>query len=240
MKKLLSIVLCVAIISTIASFSVLSSNAAMADEAEDYDFGVEYEGAEAHNTSHYFRFTLEEKMHMSISCKYNSTWQRWNVYSSSGKEVWKDSDIKRDQSYNNTTGYYLTSHSKNLPKGTYYLEFKCATSSTVKYSFTLDAEKIINLSKGKLSSLQSKKKGQFTAKCKAVDNAIGYQFQYSTNEQFKKKLKTVKAPTVKKSVGKLSGGTRYYVRVRPYTIYTDGTYVYGQYSLPKSVKVKKK
>lgn len=38
---------------------------------------------------------------------------------------------------------------------------------------------------------------------------------------------------------KLAKGKRYYVKVCPYTVYNDGTYVFGQNSYVKQVFIKK-
>lgn len=42
------------------------------------------------------------------------------------------------------------------------------------------------------------------------------------------------------AINMLKKGIRYYVKVCPYTIYDDGTKVFGQNSLAKTVVVKKK
>ena len=64
--------------------------------------------------------------------------------------------------------------------------------------------------------------------------------QYSTNYKFKKGVKTVYSPTTTYTIKKLAKGKRYYVKVCPYTVYDDGTRVFGQNSYVKTVVVKKK
>ena len=63
--------------------------------------------------------------------------------------------------------------------------------------------------------------------------------QYSTNYKFKKGVKTVYSPTTTYTIKKLAKGKRYYVKVCPYTVYNDGTYVFGQNSYVKQVFIKK-
>lgn len=238
MKKSISIILCLIMLATIVPISVISFNAVMADEAFNCELGVECSGAWGGTLySKYYRFYLPNKSHVSFFSKSNYKYTEWNFYSSSGNIVWKSEDVVSKGSYNSATGYYTINNGLNLNKGTYYLEVY--GNFDIKYSFIIDAENTIKLSKGVLNSVKSNKKSKFTASCKQVENAIGYQFQYSLSETFKKKTKKVNSADTKKTVSKLKKGKRYYVRVRPYTIYTDGTYVYGQYSLPKSVKIKK-
>ncbi len=239
MKKSISIILCLIMLATIVPISVISSNAVMADEALNCELGVECSGGWGGTLySKYYRFYVPNKSHISFYCKSDYQYTKWNFYSSSGKIVWKSEDIVSKGNYNSATGYYSIISGINLNEGTYYLEVY--GSFDKKFSFTIDAEEKIKLSKGVLNSVKSNKKCKFTATCKQEANAIGYQFQYSLNDRFRNKVKTVKSPSITKTVSKLKKGKYYYVRVRPYTIYTDGIYVYGQYSLPKIVKIKKK
>ena len=103
-----------------------------------------------------------------------------------------------------------------------------------------EAEKQIKLPKGTLKSLKSAKKGHMTVKCASAKNAIGYRIQYSTDYKFKKGVKTVYSATTTKTIKGLKKGKRYYVKVCPYTVYDDGTRVFGQNSYVKTVVVKKK
>ena len=229
MKKLLAMILCVVMVMTIIPFTTLSAGASMADEAKSIEFGVRYEGATNRWDSQYFKFSLNKESHVSLVCSYSGG--DWNLYSSSGNVVWSNNEIKCHERYNNTNERYSTYYGSNLKSGTYYLEY-----GTGDYSFTLDSESKISLPKGSITSLKNTGGRKMTIKCKSAANAIGYQFQYSTNEQFKKKTKTVKSPSTSKTITGLAPA-RYYVRSRPYSVYTDGTYVYGQYSIPKTVVV---
>ena len=238
MKKIISIILCVVMLATTISASIITTNASMVDEARECEFGVQYSGGRRYKHD-YYRFDLTQKSHISLVCRYSKYGFNdfsFSIYNTSGKEIVYWSQIKLNENYNAATEWYTSTFGINLNKGTYYLDIY---DGYQKYNFTLDAEEAIKLPKGALTSVKSKKKGQFIAKCKNATDAIGYQFQYSLNERFKGKVKTVKSPVKSKTVKGLQKGKRYYVRVRPYTIYTDGTYVYGQYSRPKSVKIKK-
>lgn len=79
-----------------------------------------------------------------------------------------------------------------------------------------------------------------TVKCASAKNAIGYRIQYSTDYKFKKGVKTVYSAGTTRTIKGLKKGKQYYVKVCPYTVYDDGTKVYGQNSYVKTVVVKKK
>ena len=158
------------------------------------------------------------------------------IYNTAGKILLKNNDIPYKQ--NAVTGLYKGQQSRTLPKGIYYL--KVEGYRDVTYTFRIEAEKQIKLSKGTLKSLKSTKKGQMTVKCATAKNAIGYRIQYSTDYKFKKSVKTVYSAGTTRTIKGLKKGKRYYVKVCPYTVYDDGTKVYGQNSYVKTVVVKKK
>lgn len=138
---------------------------------------------------------------------------------------------------NTVTGVGKGSQYRTLSKGTYYLE---DAGRNTNFSFKIQAEKQIKLPKGNISSLKSNKKGRMTVKCKSVKNATGYRIQYSTDYRFKKGVKTVYSPTTSKTIKGLKKGKRYYVKVCPYNVYDDGTYIFGQNFYIKKVVIKKK
>ena len=95
-----------------------------------------------------------------------------------------------------------------------------------------------------ISSLTSGSK-KFTVKWKKQSTqTTGYQIQYSTSSKFSK-AKTVtvgKNSTVSKTISKLSGKKKYYVRVRTYkTVKINGkaTKIYSSWSKVKAVTTKK-
>ncbi|MCM1115236.1 MAG: secretory protein, partial [Clostridium sp.] len=69
----------------------------------------------------------------------------------------------------------------------------------------------------------------------------GYQIQYSTDKNFKKNNKTVTVSsnkTTSKTISKLSGKKKYYVRIRTYKT-VSGTKYYSSWSSVKTVTTKK-
>lgn len=92
----------------------------------------------------------------------------------------------------------------------------------------------------KIKTAKSKKAGQLTVTWSEQKEAKGYVIEYSTDENFKKNVKTAtikKNGTVSKTLKNLKKGTVYYVRVKAY-IEIDGKKVYGESSKVKSVTVK--
>lgn len=239
-KNLLLMFLCVIVILGFRSSTV---QAAMADEAEDYELGESYTGKLTSGTfyteTRYYRFQITEKSHVVLyaamdkepyySCD-------MDIYNTAGKILLKNNDIPYKQ--NAVTGLYKGQQSRTLPKGIYYL--KVEGYRDVTYTFRIETEKQIKLSKGTLKSLKSTKKGQMTVKCATAKNAIGYRIQYSTDYKFKKGIKTVYSAGTTRTIKGLKKGKRYYVKVCPYTVYDDGTRVFGQNSYVKTVVVKKK
>ncbi|MGN0533939.1 MAG: fibronectin type III domain-containing protein, partial [Eubacterium sp.] len=101
--------------------------------------------------------------------------------------------------------------------------------------------------KPKATSISSVSAGskKFTVKWKKqATQTTGYQIQYSTSSKFSK-AKTVtvgKNSTTSKTISKLSGKKKYYVRVRTYkTVKINGkaTKIYSSWSKAKSVTTKK-
>lgn len=100
--------------------------------------------------------------------------------------------------------------------------------------------------KVKLVSVSALKGKKLKIKWKKDLKVTGYQFQYSTNKKFKKKVTVTKKVTNKKTnsktIKKLKKGKKYYIRVRAYkTVKVNGkkTTRYGSWSNVKSKKVKK-
>lgn len=237
-KGLLMIFLC---FCCVFIFNVTTANAAMVDEAEEYELGTEYRGHVNEVSSNngfraerYYRFSITEKSYVTLRASAYTANFHCSIYNINGKTVLNDSDFTLET--NSVTGMSSGKQSRILSAGTYYL---LVEGRNTDFIFSIQAEKIIKLEKGTIRSLKSPKKGQIEVKCKATSNAIGYRIQYSTDYRFKKKVKTVYTPTISKTIKGLKKGERYYVRVSPYTVYEDGTMVFGQNSYVKSVKVKK-
>lgn len=233
-KNLLLMFLCVIVILGFRSSTV---QAAMVDEAEDYELGENFSGSTYGWENRYYKFQITEKSHVTMYTSVDQDpvyYHRINIYNATGRIVLKSNDLVYNK--NATTGIYKASQYRILPKGTYYLYIE----GSAKYTFRIEAEKQIKLPKGTLKSLKSAKKGHMTVKCASAKNAIGYRIQYSTDYKFKKGVKTVYSATTTKTIKGLKKGKRYYVKVCPYTVYDDGTRVFGQNSYVKTVVVKKK
>lgn len=97
-----------------------------------------------------------------------------------------------------------------------------------------------------VKTVKSSKSKTLTATWNKQTSATGYQLQYSTSSKFASKA--TKTTTVSKnsqtstSIAKLTGGKKYYVRIRTYkTVKINGksTKVYSDWSKSKSVTIKK-
>lgn len=223
-------------------FKIITVNAAMAEGAEDYELGEIYEGnMEYSEEARYFKFNIPEKSHVTLYFRYRGKGAGGSIFNSVGKEVLRRNDMEFKTNF--FTGYSSGELSRTLSAGTYYLEIQNHGKwkwQEYRFSFWIQAEKQINLAKGSFRSLRSEQKGQMEVKCYAAQNAIGYRIQYSTDYRFKKQVKTVYSPTTAKIIPGLKPGKRYYVKVCPYTVYDDGTHVFGQNSYVKAVVIKKK
>lgn len=208
--------------------------AAMADEAIDYTMGETYRGA--HYGNQYYSFTLDQKSYISLNVTANHYQVDFTIYGTNGKKYLIPGNV--DYKKNIATDIYQGTASRTLAAGTYFLEISSG-SSYYEYYFNLQAEAPIKLSKGSISSVKSKKAGQITVSCKSVTNAIGYKIQYSKDYRFRSGVKTVYSPTSTKTFKGLGRGRRYYVRVTPYTVYTNGMHAWGGTSYVKSVVVKR-
>ena len=219
-------------------------HAAMVDEAESYELGTEYHGRTEDYPERYFSFYISEKSYVSLS----TTWKVDSVYdndcefmicSDTGMEVLKAEDVYN--SYNNAKEAYIGTAGRILPEGTYYLQVGTGSGGSctrADFSFIIQAEKQVKLPRGVVASLKSPAKGKIVVSCRKCEDAIGYRILISTDYTFKKGTKTIYAEEPSKTINGLKKGTRYYVKVCPYSVYDDGTYIYGQNSKVKSVKVK--
>ncbi|MBR1762242.1 MAG: fibronectin type III domain-containing protein [Eubacterium sp.] len=236
-KRIISLMLAFLMMISVCAGMSFTANAAMADEAENYEMGTWYVGGTNGKASHrYFKIVINEKSYVSLDALTDANKMWFDIFDANGNNVMKDSDLGWKD--NKTTEWREGHCGRFLSAGNYYLDIYFYAGN-ISFKFFVQAEKQIKMPKGKITSLKSSKAGKFTVKCDKATNAIGYRITYSTDERFKKNTKTVKSASVTKTISKLKKGKRYYVKVCPYTVYDDGTYVYGQNSLPKSVYVKK-
>lgn len=220
----------------------ISASASMASEAENYELGEKCHGycSGGSNGARYYKFSISTKSHVTLYAnkQTGSTNFTFDIYNKSGKIVLKSQDIK--YKFDNINSIYKGNKYVTLEKGIYYLKVYYNSYGGSDFSFRIEAEKQIKLPKGSISYLKSRKKGQFTVSCKKSKDAIGYRIQYSTDYRFKKGVKTIYSPSATKTITKLKAGTRYYVKVCPFTVYDDGVRVFGQNSLVKQVVTRKK
>ena len=138
---------------------------------------------------------------------------------------------------------------KTLKKGTDYTvsysSNKNIGTATVKvagkgsYTGTITKTFKINPAKQEIQKLTAKSKAFFVDWAQK-GSATGYEIQYATNSKFTsaKKVTITNNKTDTKTITKLSGKKKYYVRVRSYTT-VKGTKYYGAWSASKSVTTKK-
>lgn len=141
----------------------------------------------------------------------------------------------------NGTDYTVSYQSgrKNVGQYTVTVTLKGNYSGTIKKTFNITPKKT------SVSKVTSAKKGFKVTWKKQTTQVTGYQIQYSTDKNFKKNNKTAsitKNKTTSKSVAKLTGKKKYYVRVRTYkTVKVGGknTKIYSPWSASKAVTTKK-
>ena len=138
---------------------------------------------------------------------------------------------------------------KTLKKGTDYTvsysSNKSIGTATVKiagkgsYTGTITKTFKINPAKQEIQKLTAKSKAFFVDWAQK-GSATGYEIQYATNSKFTsaKKVTITNNKTDTKTISKLSGKKKYYVRVRSYTT-VKGTKYYGAWSSTKTVTTKK-
>ena len=87
--------------------------------------------------------------------------------------------------------------------------------------------------RGKISRVSSKQKGQVQVSIKKNAQSTGYQIQIARDKKFRKAGRTWKATNLKETLKGLTPGKRYYVRVRNYKDVT--TNYFGNTLVPESI-----
>ena len=134
----------------------------------------------------------------------------------------------------NGTDYTVSySNNKNVGKATVKITGKGKYGGVITKTFK------INPAKQEIQKLTAKSKAFFVDWAQK-GSATGYEIQYATNSKFTsaKKVTITNNKTDTKTISKLSGKKKYYVRVRSYTT-VKGTKYYGAWSASKSVTTKK-
>ena len=137
-----------------------------------------------------------------------------------------------------SSNYSVSYQSGRKNIGRYWVKVKFKGS---KYSGSKTLYFTIGPKGTSVSSLTAKSKG-FTVKWKKqTSKSTGYQIQYATDSKFTKDVKTVtvsKNTTTSKTITKLKGKKKYYVRVRTYKT-VSGNKCYSAWSGSKSITTKK-
>ena len=152
-----------------------------------------------------------------------------------GKNITQSITVKYNgKTLKNGTDYTVSySNNKSIGTATVKIAGKGSYTGTITKTFK------INPAKQEIQKLTSKSKAFFVDWAQK-GSATGYEIQYATNSKFTsaKKVTITNKKTDTKTVSKLSGKKKYYVRVRSYTT-VKGTKYYGAWSASKSVTTKK-
>ena len=152
-----------------------------------------------------------------------------------GKNITQSITVKYNgKALKNGTDYTVSySSNKNIGTATVKIAGKGSYTGTITKTFK------INPAKQEIQKLTAKSKAFFVDWAQK-GSATGYEIQYATNSKFTsaKKVTITNNKTDTKTISKLSGKKKYYVRVRSYTT-VKGTKYYGAWSASKSVTTKK-
>ena len=152
-----------------------------------------------------------------------------------GKNITQSITVKYNgKTLKNGTDYTVSySNNKNIGTATVKVAGKGSYTGTITKTFK------INPAKQEIQKLTAKSKAFFVDWAQK-GSATGYEIQYATNSKFTsaKKVTITNKNTDTKTISKLSGKKKYYVRVRSYTT-VKGTKYYGAWSASKSVTTKK-
>ncbi len=88
-----------------------------------------------------------------------------------------------------------------------------------------------------VSSLNSSTQKKMTLAYAKVSDAEGYEIKYSTKSNFSSNSKTIRTTKTTYSIGSLTRGKKYYVKIRAYKKDSTGERIYGAWSTVKSVTV---
>ena len=152
-----------------------------------------------------------------------------------GKNITQSITVKYNgKTLKNGTDYTVSySNNKKVGTATVKITGKGSYTGTITKTFK------INPAKQEIQKLTAKSKAFFVDWAQK-GSATGYEIQYATNSKFTsaKKVTITNNKTDTKTISKLSGKKKYYVRVRSYTT-VKGTKYYGAWSASKSVTTKK-
>ena len=152
-----------------------------------------------------------------------------------GKAITQNVTVKVGNTVLKNGTDYTVSYSNNKKDGKATVKI----TGKDKYGGVITKTFKINPAKQEIQKLTAKSKAFFVDWAQK-GSATGYEIQYATNSKFTsaKKVTITNKNTDTKTISKLSGKKKYYVRVRSYTT-VKGTKYYGAWSASKSVTTKK-
>ncbi|MBE6741817.1 MAG: fibronectin type III domain-containing protein [Ruminococcaceae bacterium] len=174
-----------------------------------------------------------ETINQIKTCALSTTTYTYNGNAKKPTVTVKDKKGKKISSENYTLSY--SSGRKNVGTYTVTVKFKGDYSGTKKLSFK------VNPKGTSLSKVTAGKKSFTVSWKKQSTQTTGYQLEYSTDKNFSKNCKKVTVSsnkTTKKTISKLKGGKKYYVRIRTYKTVSKTKY-YSNWSSVKSATTKK-
>ena len=213
----------------VAEYKGSSYESQKIDVKGSYDFSLSYKPTLGKPSN--FKVSTRKTTSLKLSWK--------KVSGASGYQVQQKKSNKWTTLKNTTSSAYTVS---KLKAGTSY-QFRVRTYKTISgkkyYSSWVTLTTPTKPATVTLSSLKSNKSKQLTVKWKKV-TGTGYQIQYSTSSKFKnaKTVTVSKNSTTSKTISKLKGKKKYYVRVRAYKT-VNGTKYCGTWSKAKAVTTKK-
>ncbi|MDO5547633.1 MAG: fibronectin type III domain-containing protein [Eubacteriales bacterium] len=205
-----------------------------------YD-GVTASSCSKNGKSAYYLKTPEILTISNKSSGIKLTWK--SISKATGYNVYRKSPKDTKWTKLATLGAKATSYTdKKASNGKSYIYTLRAVNSKGMSYYHTAGSRLRRIHQVKWSSLRSTSKKTLTARWKRVSSVTGYELQYSTKSSMEKattvKIKAGTASTLGKTVKKLSGGKKYYVRIRAYKTLEDGKN-YGAWSGVKSIKIKK-
>lgn len=163
------------------------------------------------------------------------TWEK--VTGANGYKVYRGSTLIKTITSVSTVTYADTAANTNGTKYTYKVVAKASTGdSTLSKSVT-----VYKVAQPAVSSVSNSGAKKMTVKWEKNAKATGYQIQYSTSSTFasgNKNVNITSVATVSKTIGSLTKGKTYYVRIRTYKT-VGSTKYWSAWSAKKSVKITK-
>ncbi len=196
-----------------------------------YSLGTEANGAVGYTDEYdWYKFEIPENDKYKISYIANTGYYDFNILDNDLNSYWYDISVKGNE-LKTANCYFL--------KGTYYI--KIVGGRKAKYKFTIARTGVTP------TAIKKVKAGKKSAKVtfKKVDDVTGYQIRYSTNKNFKGKVKTKSfaqgyssTNNLYATIKKLKKNKTYYFQIRTFEEGRSGNYYYSDWSNTKRVKVR--